>query len=138
MIDKNVFFSLLSSNLSKKNNYEKIKNDIAGAKENVKKSANTRHINNFNKHKSPKTLIQKTMINEQIKFYADTFYEKNKYFCFKINDFLALKEVLWQYFDKGWNIRSAWHEKINTDTGEIICNDKLNVTELLGEYLHEK
>jgi len=51
---------------------------------------------------------------------------------------MSLKEALWRFFDKGWNIRSAWYEKIDQDTGEIIENTKLNVTELLGEYVDYK
>lgn len=74
---------------------------------------------------------------ERLKFYADTPKEKNKYFCWDIN-ILTLKEALWRFFDKGWNIRSAWYEKIDLSTGEIVENSKLNMQSLLEEYLQEK
>lgn len=74
------------------------------------------------------------MINERIKFYADTDKEKNKYFCFKIGSLLTLKEALWRFFNKGWSIRSAWYEKIDTDTGEVE-NTKLNIQDLFDEYI---
>ncbi len=74
---------------------------------------------------------------ERLKFYADTPKEKNKYFCWDIN-ILTLKEALWRFFDKGWNIRSAWYEKIDLSTGEIVENSKLNIQSLLEEYLQEK
>jgi len=77
------------------------------------------------------------MFNERIKFYADTPEAKNKYFCFGITSILVLKEALWRFFDKGWNIRSAWYEKIDQDTGEIE-NTKLNVQEYLSKYLDHK
>lgn len=74
---------------------------------------------------------------ERLKFYADTPKEKNKYFCWDIN-ILTLKEALWRFFDKGWHIRSAWYEKIDLSTGEIVENSKLNMQSLLEEYLQEK
>ena len=77
------------------------------------------------------------LFKERIKFYADTPKEQNKYFCFKITSILALKEALWRFFDKGWNIRSAWYEKIDLNTGEIE-NTRLNVQEQLDEYMKVK
>jgi hypothetical protein len=76
--------------------------------------------------------------NERLKFYADTPQEANKYFCYKITSVLSLKDALWRFFDKGWNIRSAWYEKIDMNTGEILENTKLNLQELLNEYTTEK
>jgi hypothetical protein len=75
--------------------------------------------------------------NERLKFYADTPMEKNKYFCYKITSILELKAALWRFFDKGWNIRSAWYEKINTGDGSIE-NQRLNVPDLLTEYCNQK
>ena len=75
---------------------------------------------------------------DRLKFYADTPMERNKYFCWEITSPLALKERLWYFFDKGWNIRSAWYEQINKDTGEIMENTRLNLKELMDEYLAEK
>jgi hypothetical protein len=77
-------------------------------------------------------------IVERVKFYADTPMGKNKYFCFKLTSILALKEAIWRFFSKGWNIRAAWYEKINLNTGEVIENLKLKIRELEEEYLDEK
>ena len=77
------------------------------------------------------------LFKERIKFYADTPIEQNKYFCFNITSILTLKEALWRFFDKGWNIRSAWYEKIDLNTGEI-TNTRLNVQEQLDEYIKAK
>ena len=76
--------------------------------------------------------------NERIKFYADTPQQSNKYFCYKISSILTLKEALWRFFDKGWNIRSAWYEKIDLNTGEIVENTKMNIQEHLDEYFRVK
>ena len=79
-----------------------------------------------------------TMIKERLKFYADTDQEKNKYFCWDLGSILSLKEALWRFFDKGWSIRSAWYEKIDTDTGEIVENTRLKIPELFEEWIDEK
>ena len=78
------------------------------------------------------------IFSERIKFYADTPIEKNKYFCFKITSILALKEALWRFFDKGWNIRSAYYERIDLSTGEIMENAKINVQKEMEEYVEAK
>lgn len=78
------------------------------------------------------------MYKERLKFYADTPKEKNKYFCFEIVSILELKAALWRFFDKGWNIRAAWYEKINLENGNVVENLKLNVSEQLNSYLDEK
>ena len=75
---------------------------------------------------------------ERLKFYADTNRERNKYFCFDIKSVLTLKEALWRFFGKGWNIRSAWYEKIDLATGEVIENTRLNVQELCDEFCNQK
>ena len=75
---------------------------------------------------------------ERLKFYADTPMGKNKYFCFKIESIMTLKDALWRFFDKGWNIRAAFYEKKNTETGEVIENSKLNIPEQLEKYLESK
>jgi hypothetical protein len=78
------------------------------------------------------------MISERLKFYADTDQEKNKYFCWNLSSILTLKEALWRFFDKGWNIRSAWYEKIDLETGEIVENTRLQINDYLEQYLDEK
>jgi hypothetical protein len=77
------------------------------------------------------------MIKERLKFYADTEKDRNKYFCFTITSILEVRSALWRFFDKGWNIRSAWYEKIDTDTGETI-NQKIVLRTELDEYIKEK
>lgn len=77
------------------------------------------------------------MIKERLKFYADTEQEKNKYFCWSLTSVLSLKDALWRFFDKGWAIRSAWYEKLDTETGETE-NYRLNVQEQFDEYIKEK
>jgi hypothetical protein len=78
------------------------------------------------------------MFRERLKFYADTPMASNKYFCWKLDSILSLKEALWRFFDKGWNIRSAWYERINLTTGEVEENTKLDVQKELAEYCDEK
>lgn len=82
-------------------------------------------------------MADELQFNERLKFYADTPQEKNKYFCWKITSIFELKATLWRFFDKGWNIRSAYYEKINTSDGTVE-NQQLNVRELLTEYCNEK
>jgi len=76
------------------------------------------------------------MVTERLKFYADTDQAKNQYFCWELTSILSLKDALWRFFSKGWNIRSAWYEKIDTETGEVE-NTKLNVSDLFLEYVEE-
>ena len=76
------------------------------------------------------------MVKERLKFYADTDQAKNQYFCWELTSILSLKDALWRFFSKGWNIRSAWYEKIDTETGEVE-NTKLNVSDLFLEYIEE-
>jgi hypothetical protein len=76
------------------------------------------------------------MVRERLKFYADTDQAKNQYFCWELTSILSLKDALWRFFSKGWNIRSAWYEKIDTETGEVE-NTKLNVSDLFLEYVEE-
>lgn len=78
------------------------------------------------------------MYKERLKFYADTSIEKNKYFCFEIVSILELQAALWRFFDKGWNIRAAWYEKINLENGNVVENSKLNVSEQLNSYIDER
>ena len=84
------------------------------------------------------TNANSSMISERLKFYADTDQEKNKYFCWNLSSILTLKEALWRFFDKGWNIRSAWYEKIDLETGEIVENTRLQINDYLEQYLDEK
>jgi hypothetical protein len=76
------------------------------------------------------------MVKERLKFYADTTQAKNQYFCWELSSILTLKEALHRFFSKGWYIRSAWYEKIDTDTGETE-NIKLNVPDLFSEFVEE-
>jgi len=75
---------------------------------------------------------------ERLKFYADTPQQSNKYFCWTLSSILTLQDALWRFFDKGWNIRSAWYEKINTGTGEVLENTKLDIHTQLNEYIDKK
>ena len=76
------------------------------------------------------------MVKERLKFYADTDKAKNQYFCWELSSILTLKEAIWRFFLKGWNIRSAWYEKIDTDTGETE-NIKINIPDLFLEFVEE-
>jgi hypothetical protein len=49
---------------------------------------------------------------------------------------MSLKDTLWRFFSKGWNIRSAWYEKIDLESGEIE-NIRLNIQDLFLEYVEE-
>jgi hypothetical protein len=73
---------------------------------------------------------------ERLKFYADTGREKNKLFTWDLpNGILSLKETLHRFFSKGWSIRAGWYEKIDLRTGKAVENTRLNIAELLDEYL---
>jgi len=77
-------------------------------------------------------------ILERVKFYADTPQEANKYFCWQLGSLLTLKQALHRFLDKGWNIRAAWYEKVDTETGEVVENTKLNLQEIIDEYVDQK
>ena len=63
------------------------------------------------------------MLNCYVKFYADTRQgDKNKYFCFKIKSILELRYAIIRFYDKGFNIRSAWYYELNTETGEFVIS----------------
>lgn len=65
------------------------------------------------------------MISDRIKFYADTPRgEKNKLFCFKA-DLLTLEETLMRFLRKKFVIRAAWFEQIDTETGELLTNQRI-------------
>jgi len=75
---------------------------------------------------------------ERIKFYADTDREKNKLYTWDLpNGILSIRDTSNRFFSKGWLIRAAWYEKIDLSTGKAVENRRLNVTELLDEYLDE-
>ncbi len=65
------------------------------------------------------------MITERLKFFADTKYDRNKLFCWKVS-ILNLEEALFRFFALGWSIRAAWYESINSETGETI-NQRIDV-----------
>lgn len=77
------------------------------------------------------------MIRERLKFYADTPQAKNQFFCWNLSSILTLQDALWRFFDKGWAIRSAWYEKVDTDTGEVE-NTRLNIQEQFDLYIKTK
>ncbi len=57
---------------------------------------------------------------ERLKFYADTPREKNKFFCWDNVSILDFEKKLIEFmFEKDFNIRAAWHETVNKETGEI-------------------
>jgi len=80
------------------------------------------------------------MISERVKFYADTPRgEKNKLFCFKV-DLITLKETIKRFMIKKFVIRSAWYEKIDTGTGELIENTRIpsdSLQEIFDEMMKE-
>lgn len=84
------------------------------------------------------TNINDTVFRERLKFYADTPRKKNAYFCWELTSILALKEVLWRFFEKGWKIKAAWYEKINKETGEIVDNSRINLQQELDEFFDHK
>jgi len=79
------------------------------------------------------------MSNCYIKFYADTSAgERNKYFCFKLKSILSLHDSILRFYCKGFNIRSAWYQETNLETGEVI-NQRIpaeTLNELFEEYVN--
>jgi hypothetical protein len=76
-------------------------------------------------------------LTERVKFYADSGTQINKLFCFKIKQ-TRIKECLFRFMDQGCNIRAAWYELINSETGEIIRNHRLPLQELKDEFNDRK
>lgn len=73
------------------------------------------------------------MFKERLKFYADTPRgEKNKYFCFDVS-IIHLEDAIFRFFAKGFHIRAAWYENINTEYGQVE-NQKINVQELFDKF----
>lgn len=67
-------------------------------------------------------LKNKFMIDERMKFYANTPRgEKNKQFCYKTN-IIDLSEAIKRFYKQGFEIRALWYEKIDSDTGELLEN----------------
>jgi hypothetical protein len=87
---------------------------------------------------SKPTLSEEKKYLERLKFYADTPQGRNKYFCWTLTSILMLKEALWRFFDKGWHIRSAWYEKIDCRTKEVIENTKLNLIDQFNEWADQR
>jgi hypothetical protein len=74
------------------------------------------------------------MIKEQLKFYADTPRgEKNKYHCYACS-LLHLQETLSRFFEKGYNVRAAWYQSLDTETGAVISNERIDVPKLFDEF----
>lgn len=63
----------------------------------------------------------------RIKFYADTPVAANKLFVWDIEPERKADEFFNTFLSKGWNIRAAWIEKIDTDSGEVLSNERLDV-----------
>ena len=79
------------------------------------------------------------MIIERIKFYADTpSGQVNKFFCFKLKSILTLREALWRFIAKGWNIRSAWYDKIDIETGEKLVNLRIDMFKEVNDFANYK
>jgi len=78
------------------------------------------------------------MIIERIKGYAQLPENSNKQFCFKIANALALKGAIFRLFNKGWLMKALYYEKLDTDTGEIIENTKLDHKKLHDEFIYTK
>jgi hypothetical protein len=73
------------------------------------------------------------MITEKLKFYADTPRgEKNKLFCWNVS-VLQLEEALYRFFARGFVIRAAWYETINTDTG-VHENSRINHQQIFDKF----
>jgi hypothetical protein len=71
------------------------------------------------------------MITEKLKFYADTPRgEKNKFFCWNVS-ILQLEEALYRFFARGFVIRAAWYETINTETG---VHENTRIRDLQGIF----
>ena len=75
------------------------------------------------------------MVKQRIKFYADTKIEKNKYFCYEINENEI--DVLERFFDRGWHIRAAWYEEID-ENGKPLVNEQIAVYYELYRYINKK
>ena len=62
----------------------------------------------------------------RLKFYADTpKNEKNKFFCWNCN-LLQIEDCIIRFYLKGFDIRAAWFEEIDNETGEVIENTRLS------------
>jgi hypothetical protein len=65
---------------------------------------------------------------ERVKFYADTpAGDVNKLFTFETNIFSIERLFRTFIIQKKYNIRAAWYEKIDKDTGEIVENTRLDL-----------
>ena len=71
-------------------------------------------------------------IQERLKFYGDTQFVKNKYFCFKINSIFDLEASL-KRFMKLYYIRSAWYECI--EDGTVKENSRIDLTNFVDYNL---
>jgi len=74
-------------------------------------------------------------IIERIKFYADTPLQKNKYFCFKIENIAHLRKALFRLQTKGFKFRAIWWEVVAKDTGEIIENERMSLDSINESYI---
>ena len=74
---------------------------------------------------------------ERIKFYADTpRQEKNKFFCYECS-ILQCKEFLYKFIFLGYNIRAAYYEKTEIDTGKVLENLKFDMFSIKDSFIEE-
>ena len=75
-----------------------------------------------------------SVYKERLKFYANTPKgEKNKYFCFNVS-LLQLEESIFRFIKRGYYIKSAWYECINTETGEILENSRITLQDVFDKF----
>jgi len=75
------------------------------------------------------------IIQERLKFYADTEDAPNQYFCYKLGSIIDLNPSIYRFLLRGWRIRAAWYEVINMETGEVLENTKLNMDNINEAYI---
>ncbi|HNW69365.1 MAG TPA: hypothetical protein PKI01_03105 [Bacteroidales bacterium] len=60
-------------------------------------------------------------------------------FCFK-TDLLTLRETIKRFYGLKFNIRAAWYEKLEPETGAVIENTRIPTTtlqEIFNEVIRE-
>lgn len=73
------------------------------------------------------------MITERLKFYADTPRgEENKLFCWNVS-VVHLEAAIFRFFARGFEIRAAWYENTNTETGQV-TNEKIPLQEYFDKF----
>jgi len=91
-------------------------------------------MNYVNKNFSKNLKTNFSMYKEQLKFYADTPKgERNKLFCFNVG-LLQIEEAYFRFIARGWEIRAAWYQKTNLETG-VVENLRLNIDSLNEKFI---